>query len=239
MKTLIHRANSRGFANHGWLKAHHTFSFANYFNPERVNFGVLRVLNDDEIAGGGGFGAHPHKDMEIITIPLEGKLEHGDNMGNSGIICKGEGQVMSAGTGVVHSERNADSKEAVKLLQIWLMPRRRNVEPRYQQLSTGMDGTKDEFHQIVSPDPEDHGAWINQDAWFYMARFNKGFSKEFSLNDSSNGVHIFVIDGKLKIGDEEINTRDGIGITDAASFTVEATDDAEFLIMEVPMEVNA
>lgn len=236
MKTVYHKAESRGFADHGWLKSYHSFSFANYYNPERVNFGALRVLNDDQVASGMGFGKHPHRDMEIISIPLEGDLEHQDSMGTSAVIKKGEIQVMSAGTGVQHSEYNKNKDEIVKFLQIWVIPNRVNVTPRYDQISIKENEKINDFQQILSPNADDEGVWIHQDAWFNLAKFEKGNAKEYQLNKKGNGVYVFVLKGSAKIGDQTLDTRDGFGIWDAGSFSLEALADSEILLMEVPME---
>ncbi|MNK19080.1 Quercetin 2,3-dioxygenase [compost metagenome] len=236
MKTVYHSADSRGKANHGWLRSNHTFSFAGYQNPERMNFGVLRVLNDDFVEGSMGFGRHPHRDMEIISIPLEGELRHGDNMGNSGIIKNGDIQVMSAGTGIMHSEENA-TKQPVKFLQIWIIPNKTDVTPRYDQVSIEENSVKNDFQQILSPNADDEGVWIHQDAWFNLAKFDKGFSKEYKINKPGNGVYAFVIKGSAKIGEQVLNERDGFGIWDVESFVLEATKDSEVLLMEVPMQL--
>lgn len=235
MKTIYHKADSRGHVNHGWLNSWHTFSFANYYDADRMSFGVLRVINDDTVSGGRGFGEHPHANMEIISIPLEGTLQHGDSMGNSGTIQKGEVQVISAGTGLFHSEMNANSDKEVKFLQIWVMPRDKNVEPRYSQQSYLENAKRNEFQQIVSPNADDEGAWIHQDAWFNLANFDKGVNKEYKINKKGNGVYIFVLEGSAKVGDQELSRRDGLGVYDTDSFTLEATEDAEILLMEVPM----
>ncbi|WP_234109020.1 MULTISPECIES: pirin family protein [Chryseobacterium] len=237
MKTVLHKAASRGFADHGWLKSHHTFSFANYYHPERMNFGVLRVLNDDMVESGMGFGTHPHRDMEIISIPLEGDLEHKDSMGTTAVIRKGEIQVMSAGTGVMHSEYNRNTDEAVKFLQIWVIPNKMNVTPRYDQISIKENAKPNDFQQILSPNADDEGVWIHQDAWFNLANFEKGVSKEYRLHKKGNGVYVFVLKGAAKIGDQILETRDGFGIWDTDAFTLEATEDSEILLMEVPMEI--
>jgi redox-sensitive bicupin YhaK (pirin superfamily) len=194
MKTVLHKANSRGHADHGWLNAYHSFSFAGYYDPTRVHFGVLRVLNDDTVAGGMGFGMHPHDNMEIITIPLAGKLEHKDSMGNSGVINKGEIQVMSAGTGVHHSEKNKDAQEQVKLLQIWVFPDRKNVEPRYDQKAFDLNATKNKLVNVVSPMGDKEGLNINQHAWFHLGKLDKDFNTTYELKDKTNGVYAFVID---------------------------------------------
>ncbi|MCD0477965.1 pirin family protein [Chryseobacterium sp. LC2016-29] len=237
MKTVYHKADSRGHANHGWLNSYHTFSFAGYQNPERTHFGVLRVLNDDTVSQGMGFGTHPHKDMEIISIPLEGDLEHKDSMGTTAVIKKGEIQVMSAGTGVQHSEYNKNKDEAVKFLQIWVFPREIGVEPRYDQISIA-DGEKNNgFQQILSPNKNDAGVWIHQDAWFNLGKFTKGNGKNYMLNKKGNGVYAFVLKGSAKVGDRDLGERDGLGIWDTQSFNIEATEDTEILLMEVPMEL--
>lgn len=235
MQTIYHRADSRGHADHGWLNSYHTFSFANYYDPSRMGFGVLRVLNDDTVHGGMGFGKHPHKDMEIISIPLEGDLKHGDSMGNEGIIKKGKVQVMSAGTGVVHSEQNANSEEEVKFLQIWVIPNKQGVTPRYDEISIVDNAKKNDFQQILSPNKDDDGVWIHQDAWFHIADFEKGVSKEYNVKKDGNGAYIFVIKGKAKIGDQILEKRDGYGISETSSFNLEALEDSEILIMDVPM----
>ena len=235
MKTIYHAADSRGDANHGWLKSKHTFSFANYHNPERMGFGALRVINDDFVIGGQGFGKHSHRDMEIISIPLSGKLGHGDNIGNNGIIETGEIQVMSAGTGITHSEMNGDDKEAVKFLQIWVIPNKMNVEPRYQQVRMDDILKPNEFNQVLSPNSDDAGVWIHQDAWFSMGDFDKGVTQTYELKNPNNGVYIFVISGKVVVNGNTLDTRDGLGVWDTKSFTMDVIDDAKVLLMEVPM----
>lgn len=235
MKTIVHKANTRGSADHGWLKSKHTFSFANYYNPERMGFGALRVINDDHVEGGMGFGTHPHRDMEIISIPTSGKLAHKDTIGTNGIIESGEIQVMSAGTGIAHSEMNGQLGEPVKFFQIWVMPNKQGVEPRYQQLKIADMLKPNEFGQILSPDPDDAGVWIHQDAWFHMGNLDKGVSANYELKGNQHGVYAFVIEGKVKIGDEILETRDGMGIVDTRGFEVEALEDSRVLLMEVPM----
>lgn len=235
--TVLHKADTRGHANHGWLNARHTFSFANYYNPERMHFGVLRVLNDDTIAGGMGFGTHPHDNMEIITIPLEGGVHHKDSMGNSGVISNTEIQVMSAGTGVQHSEFNSNKDTELKLLQIWLFPNKGNVTPRYDQIKRDTT-TRNEFVQILSPSADDAGVWIHQDAWFNTAKMDEG--KELTYNvhkPKTNGVYAFVIDGDVTINGQSLNRRDGFGIWDVSELKIKADSNAEILLMEVPMAV--
>ncbi len=238
--SVLHKANSRGGANHGWLNAKHTFSFANYYNPDRMNFGVLRVLNDDIIAGGTGFGTHPHDNMEIITIPLEGALRHKDSLGNSAVIENGEIQVMSAGTGVFHSEHNDKQKEETKLLQIWVYPNKRNVEPRYDQIKISDNAQHNAFQQVLSPNANDAGVWIHQDAWFHLGTFDANQKTTYNLNLKGNGVYVFVIKGSAKVNEQELETRDGYGIWDIDSFEITTTEnDTQILLMEVPMQLNS
>lgn len=236
MKSTIYKADSRGLADHGWLKSYHTFSFANYYNPERMNFGALRVLNDDTVSQGMGFGTHPHRDMEIISIPLEGDLEHKDSMGTTAVIRKGEIQVMSAGTGVMHSEYNKNVDEPVKFLQIWVVPNKMGVKPRYDQIDIEQNATPNEFQQILSPSPQDEGVWIHQDAWFNLAKFSKGNTRKYTLNKEGNGVFVFVLKGSAKIGDIELFERDAVGLEFLKDFELEALSDSEILLMEVPMQ---
>lgn len=235
MKTIIHKAATRGNANHGWLNAHHSFSFANYHNPERMNFGVLRVLNDDIIQAGMGFGTHPHDNMEIITIPLEGDLEHRDSMGNTAVIKEGEIQVMSAGTGVTHSEYNKNQDKDLKLLQIWLFPRERNLTPRYDQISLKDNEKTNEFYQVLSPNKNDQGVWINQDAWFHIGNFTPGNADTYTIKKEGNGVYAFIIEGEVEINGEKLSRRDAMGIWDTDAFEVKASTDARVLLMDVPM----
>lgn len=238
MKTILHKAETRGHADHGWLNTFHTFSFSNYYNPERIQFGALRVLNDDTVKGGMGFGKHPHNDMEIVSIPLEGALQHGDNMGHEGIIRKGEVQVMSAGTGIFHSEKNASPDKEVKFLQIWVIPREAGVKPRYDQLVIADHARPNDFQQIVSPFKDDEGAWIHQDAWFHLAHFDKGVIKKYNLKKEGNGVYVFVIEGQARIGDQILSKRDGYGISETDSFNLEAIENAEILLIEVPFKTE-
>ena len=237
MNTVIHKANTRGHANHGWLDSHHTFSFANYHNPERMNFGVLRVLNDDRVMAGQGFGTHPHDNMEIISIPLEGDLEHKDSMGNTAVIKEGEVQVMSAGTGITHSEYNKNADKEVKFLQIWVFPKKRNLTPRYDQISIEDIAQDNKFYQVLSPNKDDQGVWINQDAWFHLGKFSKGESDKYNIQKSGNGVYAFILEGEVNINGQQLSKRDGMGMWDIESFSLTATDDARVLLMEVPMTI--
>jgi redox-sensitive bicupin YhaK (pirin superfamily) len=234
-KTVLHKANTRGNADHGWLQSFHTFSFASYHNPERMHFGVLRVLNDDTVAPGMGFGTHPHNDMEIISIPLEGDLEHKDSMGNETVIHHEDIQVMSAGSGIQHSEYNKNKDKQVKFLQIWIIPNKKNVNPRYDQITLNKNDRKNKLQQILSPNSDDEGVWIHQDAWFHLANFDKGYSTEYTFKGENNGVYILNLNGDVIINNQLLNTRDGYGIWDTDSITINAESDAEFLIMEVPM----
>lgn len=232
---ILHPSNTRGQANHGWLDAHHSFSFASYYDPSRMHFGVLRVLNDDNIAGGMGFGQHPHDNMEIITIPLEGALEHQDNMGNKEVVKANDIQVMSAGTGVVHSEYNANKDQLVKLFQIWLFPNKKDVTPRYQQITLNESDRINHLQQILSPNEADEGVWIHQDAWFHMGKLSSGFTTDYHIKKEGNGVYIFVINGTVTIDGHTLNTRDGLGVWDTAQFNLKADSDCEVLLMDVPM----
>lgn len=235
MVTTLHKANTRGYADHGWLKSYHTFSFANYFDENRINFGALRVLNDDYVAGGMGFGQHPHKDMEIISIPLEGDLEHQDSMGNKEVIKNGDVQVMSAGTGVMHSEYNKNTDKAVKFLQIWVIPKYSGVQPRYDQITLNTEDRKNKLQQIVSPNQDSLGTWIHQDAWFHLADLDQNIEKEYTLKKEGNGLYIFVLKGKIQIEDQILETRDGYGIEDFNTINIKALENCSILLMEVPM----
>ncbi|MFA5046345.1 MAG: pirin family protein [Paludibacter sp.] len=235
MKTILHKAESRGHANHGWLDSHHTFSFANYYNPERVHFGMLRVLNDDRVAAGQGFGEHPHDNMEIISIPLSGDLEHKDSMGNQGIITTGEIQVMSAGTGIFHSEYNKNKDKEVRFLQIWVFPDKKNVTPRYDQISLAEIAKTNELYQILSPNPDDQGVWIHQQAWFHLGDLSAGWVGRYNLKDNKNGVYFFVIEGDVTISGQKLNRRDGLGISETESVEIKAESQAKLLVMEIPM----
>ncbi len=237
MNTVLHKADSRGKADHGWLNSYHSFSFANYYNPNRMNFGVLRVLNDDRVAANRGFGKHPHDNMEIISIPLEGDLEHQDSIGTVSVIREGDVQVMSAGTGIFHSEMNKNKDKEVKFLQIWVFPKVKNVEPRYDQISIRAIEEKNKFYQVLSPNKDDQGVWIYQDAWFHMGKFEKGKKDSYSIKKEGNGVYIFVLEGNVKVDGQQLERRDGYGIWDIEKFNLEASSDAKVLVMEVPMNL--
>ena len=237
--TVLHKADTRGHTNHGWLDSHHTFSFANYYNPDRMHFGALRVLNDDRVDPGMGFGTHPHDNMEIISIPLEGDLEHKDSMDNVAVIRHGDIQVMSAGTGVFHSEYNKNKDQLTRFLQIWLFPNKKNVTPRYDQLSLNIADRHNRLQQILSPSADDEGVWIHQDAWFHMGKFDQGVSSAYQVKKAGNGVYAFVIDGDFTIEGQTLNRRDGLGIWDTEGITLTAqSPDAEILLIEVPMVLS-
>jgi len=235
MNTTKYASDSRGKANYGWLKTRYSFSFAEYYDASRIRFGVLRVLNDDEVAGGEGFGMHPHDNMEIITIPLEGKLQHKDSMGNTSVIESGEIQVMSAGTGIMHSEFNPDPEIPVKLLQIWVFPDVKNHTPRYQQAKIDTEALKNRLHTIVSPETGNGTVWIHQNAFFSLgeAEFNQTW--RYVLNDKNNGMYIFVIEGSAKIDEMQLHRRDAAGITDTSSVEIDVEGGTRLLLMEIPM----
>ena len=237
VKKTLHKADTRGQADHGWLKTRLTFSFAGYHDPSRVHFGVLRVLNDDQIAGGKGFGMHSHDNMEIITIPMEGVVEHRDNQGNHGIITKGEVQIMSAGTGVAHSEFNHSKEELLKLFQIWLFPNKGNVEPRYGQMKFDLAAQHNNFQLLVSPleanIPNTLG--IHQDAFFSMGNFDKNQDFTYQLHREGNGLYIFVVNGQVETSGESLEFRDGLGLEDISEVSFQTKDGVELLLMEIPM----
>ena len=235
MKKVIHLANTRGEANHGWLHAKHSFSFASWYNPERVQFGALRVLNDDKVAAEMGFGTHPHDNMEIITIPLEGDLAHKDSMGNQATIKSGDVQVMSAGTGIQHSEFNPNKDMHTKLFQIWVFPHTKNVTPRYQQITLNEADRVDNLQQILSPDQNDDGVWIHQDAWFHLGKFTAEKDFTYNLKKEGNGVYIMVVKGNAIIETEALTNRDAIGVWETNSVAIKAEKDTEILVLEVPM----
>ena len=235
MKTILHKSDTRGHANHGWLDTNHTFSFANYYDAERMHFGALRVLNDDFVEGGMGFGKHPHDNMEIISIPLAGDLEHKDSMGNTTVIKQNDVQIMSAGTGVQHSEYNRNKGEKVNFLQLWIFPKVKNIEPRYDQKTFDPADRKNKWQEIVSPLSNGNGVTINQDAWLHLASFEKGFKTDYKLKLKRNGVYLFLIDGDITVNNQKLNRRDGIGIWETEQFAISADSNAEILTIEVPM----
>jgi redox-sensitive bicupin YhaK (pirin superfamily) len=232
---ILYKAADRGHANLGWLNSYHTFSFGTYYNPDRVHFGVLRVLNDDTVAPGMGFGTHPHDNMEIVSIPLSGDLEHKDSMGNTTVIRQGDIQVMSAGTGVHHSEYNRNKNMEVKFLQIWIIPDKKDAEPRYDQVSLSIADRKNKLQQVLSPNPGDEGVWINQRAWFFMSNLDAGKELKYSKKEKDNGVFIFVLEGEVTVGSQILGKRDAIGIPEENDLQIKTSSGTELLIMEVPM----
>ena len=236
MKKTIYKSNERGYANHGWLEAKHSFSFANYYNPDNMNFGALRVLNDDIVAPNMGFSTHPHSNMEIITIPLKGELTHKDSMGTSSTIYAGEIQVMSAGSGITHSEVNTGRHEALNLFQIWIIPNQQNVTPRYDQFMMDVAKMKNAFLQVVSPNKDDEGTWIYQNAWIHITEMEENVSLEYQLKNSENGIYCMVIEGEIETDSEVLESRDAIGIWQTKSVEFVAKKNSKLLVIEVPMK---
>lgn len=237
MKTILHKANTRGHASFGWLNSYHTFSFGHYYNPERIHFGALRVLNDDTVKGGMGFSKHPHDNMEIVSIPLSGDLHHKDTTGRDEIIRQHDVQIMSAGSGIAHSETNANHDKEVKFLQIWVFPKEKNIEPRYQQKSFKPEDRLNQVLTVVAPDDE-QAVWINQDAWFSLANLEAGVEKTYQIRRKGNGVYAFVIGGQVTINGEQLEARDGLGIWETETLTITANSNAEILLIDVPMKVE-
>ena len=238
MKTIMHKADTRGLANHGWLKSHHTFSFASYQNPERMNFGALRVLNDDVVQPKMGFGTHPHQNMEIISIPLQGALSHKDSMGNKRAIEVGEVQVMTAGTGLTHSEFNDSKTEEVNFLQLWIIPEASNVTPNYEQRAFPLDGKVNQLQTVVAPKDKVEGDAlpISQQAYIYRTTLAPGKTVDLKAKSLSNGFYIFVVDGAIDIADITLSKRDAIGISETEQFKIAANQTSELVIIEVPMD---
>lgn len=230
-----HLSESRGFADHGWLKSYHTFSFANYYNPDRMGFGALRVINDDSVSAGNGFGTHSHRDMEIISIPLQGTLKHEDSEGNKGVIRKGEVQIMSAGTGIAHSEQNNSTLDEVKFLQIWVMPRKMSVKPRYEQKAFSEVERKNKWSVVVSPDGQEDSVTINQDAFFSLADLDEGLSLNYKIKLSGNGVYIFVLIGSIEVQGETLHARDGLALRNLENLKINSLKSSSVLLMEVPL----
>lgn len=235
MKKILHTAESRGHANHGWLNSFHTFSFANYHNSQRMHFGMLRVINDDVIAPGMGFGMHPHENMEIVTIPLSGALHHRDTTGRDEIIRSGDVQIMSAGSGISHSEMNASNSEEVSLLQIWMFPKLKNIAPRYEQKTFDKTDRLNKFQKVVSPIISEDAVFINQDAYFTLSDLTANTSLEYKVHANNSGVYVFVLEGAVTIDGERLLSRDALGISDAVSFTISADSNSSLLLIEVPM----
>jgi quercetin 2,3-dioxygenase len=235
MKTILHKSSERGHANHGWLDSYHSFSFANYHDPAKVHFGALRVLNDDTVKAGYGFGKHPHENMEIVSIPLYGDLEHNDSTGRHEIIKQNDVQIMSAGSGLLHSEMNANKNKEVKFLQIWVFPKKQDIEPRYEQKTFKPEDRVNTIQTVVAPD-DDNAVQINQDAWFSLSNLTKDSSVTYSANKSTNGVYVFVIEGDVAVNGETLGRRDALGVSETDSITINANSNAEVLLIEVPMQ---
>ena len=235
MKKVIHKSASRGSADHGWLKTHHSFSFANYYDPSRMHFGMLRVLNDDYVAPSKGFGLHPHDNMEIVTIPVKGTLNHRDTTGRSEALRAGDVQIMSAGTGLQHAEFNESKEEAVELFQVWVMPKVENITPRYDQRTFSVSDRKNKLQIVVSPDEKDNALWINQDAYFTLSDVDAGKEVEYTIHKKGNGVYVFMIEGKAKVADEILDRRDAMGVSETDTFKVLPQTPARLLFIEVPM----
>jgi quercetin 2,3-dioxygenase len=237
MKTVLHKANERGHANHGWLNSYHSFSFAGFYDAEKVHFGALRVLNDDTVKGGNGFGKHPHDNMEIVSIPLSGDLKHEDSTGRKEVIKQNDVQIMSAGTGIAHSEFNANADREVKFLQIWVFPKERNIAPRYEQRTFKPEDRINKLQTVVAPDNPD-AVYIHQDAWFVLGKFEEGFATEYQLNKEGNGVYAFVLEGEVTINGNTLNKRDALGVWEADKLQINSNTAAELLLIEVPMELQ-
>jgi redox-sensitive bicupin YhaK (pirin superfamily) len=235
MNKIIHRAEDRGYADHGWLKAHHSFSFADYHDMSKVHFGELRVLNDDSVAPGRGFGKHPHDNMEIVTIPLSGAIKHADSMGNEGIIKAGDVQIMSAGTGIMHSEFNASPNEFLNLFQIWVFPKERNITPRYDQKTFSPEDRKGKFQVLVAPDKAEGSMWVNQDVWFNLGDFTAGQDVTYAPKLKTNGIYLMVVNGEVEVAGETLKKRDAIGLWDLDKADIKMNSDAQLLIIDVPM----
>ena len=238
MKKTLHLAQDRGHANHGWLDSYHSFSFAGYYNPAKIHFGALRVLNDDRVAPGMGFGTHPHDNMEIVSIPLSGDLHHKDSTGRDKIIKQGDVQIMSAGSGIEHSEQNANRDKEVQFLQIWVFPKEKNIEPRYEQKSFAKEDRFNKWQTVVSPhDPS--ALWINQDAWFSLGLFQKDKQANYTLHQTNGGVYVFVISGEITLDGHTLRRRDAMGIWETETINMNVSSDAELLLIEVPMQFKA
>jgi len=237
MKTIFHKADSRGYADHGWLKSHHSFSFAGYQNPERMNFGMLRVLNDDLVQPKMGFGTHPHQNMEIISIPLKGALSHKDSMGNKRAIEVGEVQAMSAGTGLTHSEFNDSKSEEVNFLQLWIIPEEMSVKPNYEQRKFSNEGKTNQLQTVVAPKDKLEGDAlpISQQAYIYRATLDEGKNLDVNLKSKNNGIYIFVVEGTVDVENNELLRRDAIGVSDSDKVSISSKSDSDLVIIEVPM----
>lgn len=237
MKTILHKSIERGHAAHGWLNSYHSFSFADFYDKSKMHFGALRVLNDDTVAPGMGFGKHPHENMEIVSIPLSGDLEHQDSTGRKEIIRQGDIQIMSAGKGISHSEKNANLDKEVKFLQIWVFPKEKNIAPRYEQKTFNVTDYNNQLKTVVAPD-NSASVWINQDAWFTLGNFEKGIRSEYKIKKVNNGVYVFVIEGEVTINEQLLGRRDALGIWETDAINIEASSNAQILLIDVPMQLN-
>ena len=235
MNTILYPAKERGHVNLGWLDSYHSFSFGQYHDPNKIHFGALRVLNDDSVAGGGGFGAHPHDNMEIVSIPLEGALSHKDSTGNEGVIRKGDVQIMSAGTGLRHSEYNSSATETAKFLQIWVFPKIENIKPTYGQKTFNLNDRKNNWQTVVSPDTSEQALNINQDARFSLVDLQAGKTIRYDMKWKNSGLYLFVIEGSVRIEDQLLASRDAVGISDAEKVNIQANSNSQLLAIEVPM----
>jgi quercetin 2,3-dioxygenase len=235
MKTIFYPASERGHVNFGWLNSFHSFSFGHWYDPSKVHFGALRVLNDDQVRGGGGFGSHPHDNMEIVSIPLQGELSHKDSIGTQGLIKTGDVQIMSAGTGIQHSEMNASKTDPVSFLQIWIFPKKENIPPRYDQKTFDLTQRINKWQIVVSPEEKEGGVWINQDARFGLVKLDEGKTIEFDTKFQNSGIYVFVIDGQVDAGGRQVSRRDAVGISETDKITISANEDSEILAIEVPM----
>ena len=234
MKTILHEADKRGHVNFGWLDSHHSFSFGHWYEPEKMNFGMLRVLNDDIITGGSGFGAHPHDNMEIISIPLEGALEHSDSTGTKAVIRENDVQIMSAGTGIRHAEYNHYKDKTANFLQIWVIPKERNIAPRYDQKTFNKEERQNQMQTVVAPDDE-NAVWINQDAWLSLGNLDAGTTTTYPVKRNENGVYLFVLNGSVTVNEQTLFKRDALGVWDTGTIDIKADTDAEILLIDVPM----
>jgi redox-sensitive bicupin YhaK (pirin superfamily) len=237
MKTILHKAAERGHANHGWLDSYHSFSFAHFYDPAKVHFGALRVLNDDTVKAGFGFSKHPHDNMEIVSIPLYGDLEHKDSTGRHEIIKQNDVQIMSAGSGIAHSEMNANKDKEVKFLQVWVFPKEHNITPRYEQKTFRPEERNNKIQTVVAPNDAD-AVKINQDAWFSLGKMDKDFTADYSIKYNGNGVYAFVLEGEVTIGDQKLGKRDALGIWDTDKINITANSNAEILLIDVPMQLE-
>ena len=237
MKTILHKADQRGHVNFGWLDSHHSFSFGHYYDPEKIHFGALRVLNDDIVAGGGGFPTHPHDNMEIVSIPLYGSLEHKDSSGGQGVIRQNDVQIMSAGSGIKHSEANHSQTDAVNFLQIWVIPKKRNISPRYDQKTFLPEDRINKFQTVVAP-ADETAVWINQDAWFSLGNLSKDFEITYKPKKEGNGLYVFVIGGEISVNGNVLQKRDAAGLSGIEIADIKANTDAELLLIDIPMQLS-